>query len=325
MRYAFSLAMGLLIDAAVAGTAIPPAAPSILTAPRTFIFSYETAVTPPEGAQKVRLWIPLPASDSHQTIQNLTITASVPHLTSQEPEYGNTMAYLEASAPFAGPLTVAMSFTATRTENTGGANGGNASRERLLKGDTLAPLDTPELQTIRNKAIGPASAPGEVARKAYDAVLDHMTYDKSGTGWGKGDLRHACAVGKGNCTDFHALFIGLLRASKVPARFEVGFSLPPERGGSEIKGYHCWALYQDPAQGWIPVDASEADKDPAMAEYYFGRHSTNRIKFTMGRDVSLSPRQDGPPLNYFIYPYAEADGKPLDQGVMRKFSFKDLP
>ena len=35
-----------------------------------------------------------------------------------------------------------------------------------------------------------------------------------------------------------------------------------------------------------------------------------------------SPQQ-GPPLNFFIYPYAELDGKPFD-GVTRTFHYEDL-
>lgn len=316
----FGAAAGALWTAFAAG-------PSPLSVERTFRFTYEASVTPPEGAKKVRLWLPVPQSDAHQTIADLRIQGSVPHTAGKDPVYGNEIAFLEASAPFSGPLTATMTFTATRRENAGGPKEGLSAQERalFLKGDALAPLDDPEMLAMREKAVGKATAPGEVARKAYDQVLAHMTYDKSGTGWGRGDLHHACGVGKGNCTDFHALFIGMLRASKIPARFEIGFSLPAERGEGEVKGYHCWALYHDPARGWVPVDASEADKDPALADYYFGRHSTNRLKLTTGRDLVLAPKQDGPPLNYFVHPYAEADGRPLDKEVAKKFWFKDLP
>jgi hypothetical protein len=40
------------------------------------------------------------------------------------------------------------------------------------------------------------------------------------------------------------------------------------------------------------------------------------VQFSTGRDITLSPKQDGPALNYFVYPYVEIDGKPygkLDQ------------
>ena len=51
-----------------------------------------------------------------------------------------------------------------------------------------------------------------------------------------------------------------MRASGVPARFEIGRSVPPESGA--VAGYHCWADFQS-GTTWIPVDASEAWKHPA--------------------------------------------------------------
>jgi len=69
------------------------------------------------------------------------------------------------------------------------------------------------------------------------------------------------------------------------------------------------------------VDASEAWKHPDKKDYFFGAHDDNRLQFTVGRDIRLDPSQQGDPLNYFIYPYAELDGKPF--AVESKFSFQD--
>lgn len=44
-----------------------------------------------------------------------------------------------------------------------------------------------------------------------------MSYDTSGRGWGRGDVVYACKVGKGNCTDFHSLFMALALAEGIPA------------------------------------------------------------------------------------------------------------
>ena len=40
-------------------------------------------------------------------------------------------------------------------------------------------------------------------------MLRSMRYDKTGTGWGHGDVLYACDAKKGNCTDFHSLFIAM--------------------------------------------------------------------------------------------------------------------
>jgi hypothetical protein len=73
--------------------------------------------------------------------------------------------------------------------------------------------------------------------------------------------------------------------------------------------------------GWIPVDASEAWKHPEKKNYFFGAHDDNRVQFTVGRDIHLDPAQQGEPLNYIIYPYAELDGKPFK--LESTFSFQD--
>ena len=46
--------------------------------------------------------------------------------------------------------------------------------------------------------------------------------------------------------------------------------------------------------------------------------------FTRGRDIRFNPAQQGEPLNFFIYPYAEFAGKTFT-GVEYQFSFRDLP
>src|SRR5215469_11914104 len=148
------------------------------------------------------------------------------------------------------------------------------------------------------------------ARAIYDYVVATLRYDKSGTGWGNGDAIRACPAKRGNCTDFHSLLIGMMRAAGIPARFEIGFPLPEEQHDGAVPGYHCWAEFYVEPYGWIPVDASEAWKHQDKKDYFLGEHDANRVQFTVGRDIRLDPPQQGAPLHYFIYPYAEQDGKP---------------
>jgi transglutaminase-like putative cysteine protease len=149
-----------------------------------------------------------------------------------------------------------------------------------------------------------------------------MKYDKSGTGWGHGDTLWACDSKHGNCTDFHSVFISMARAEKIPARFEIGFPLPSDKHSAEIPGYHCWAEFYLDSTGWVPVDISEAWKHQEKHDYFFGAHDVNRMQFTQGRDLKLAPSQEGPPLNYFVYPYVEIGGKEYPN-VSIAFSFED--
>jgi transglutaminase-like putative cysteine protease len=166
------------------------------------------------------------------------------------------------------------------------------------------------------------------ARALYDWVFAHMQYDKSVPGWGLGDIPYCLKIGKGNCTDFHTLFIALARASGIPARWSIGFPLAYGGDGAggeqKVQGYHCWAEFYAPGAGWVPVDISEARKHPELKDYFFGSLSGNRILFTRGRDLLLEPDGSGRRLNYLIYPVARADGRDVS-GVEWTFRYTDLP
>ena len=163
-----------------------------------------------------------------------------------------------------------------------------------------------------------------LGKMLYDLVNNHMKYSKEGIGWGQGDAVWACDSKYGNCSDFHSLFISLARSQKIPSKFEIGFPLPEARGRGEIPGYHCWAKFRPTGKDWIPVDISEANKNPKMKDYYFGNLTEDRITFSTGRDIELVPKQSGDPLNFIVYPYVEVDGKPWPaEKIRRKFSYED--
>ena len=301
---------------------------------RSFEFSYDTVIpTAPQGAHKLRLWIPVPQSDDDQEISSLTIESPVRYALHRDPEYGNRYIYLEA-APRPGtlPLKLRMRFKVKRREHQVPTDRPESSNDavkaessqlaRFLQPDRLVPTDGIIRELAREQTRG-LSRPLDRARAIYNYVVSTMRYDKSGEGWGRGDAIFACNVRRGNCSDFHSLLIGMMRAQGLPARFEIGFPLPTDQHDGEIPGYHCWAQFYLDGVGWVPVDSSEAWKRPALREYFFGAHDENRVLFTRGRDIRFNPAQQAGPLNFFIYPYAELDGKPFE-GTKSQFWFRDL-
>ena len=301
-------------------------------APKTRTFELTYLVTIPDvGGKRLDVWLPSPESDDNQTIEVISVETPFPSKKHQEEKYGNWMYHFGADDPGAGPFVATMKFRVERREVirkdldadvAAMPLDGLAELQKYLGPNRLVPVDGPVKDIADGLAVGEKS-PLRIARALYDHVIEKMRYDKTGEGWGTGSTDWACTAGYGNCTDFHAFFISLARARKIPARFTIGFPLPPERGEGTICGYHCWADFFVPGPGWIPVDISEADKDPELYEYYFGAHSENRVAFTRGRDLQLEPAQKGPPLNYFIYPYAEVDGKPFT-GFETEYRYEDL-
>jgi transglutaminase-like putative cysteine protease len=331
MRPHFVCAPLAVITAVAAYLFIHPAPAGSSLQQRTFDLTYTAEVQEiPAGAKQVEIWLPYPQSDAYQTILKEHITSPYPTKVLTAAEYGNRIVHIEVKDPTAATIPVTMDFTVRRSEHVHNnfsqisASTGEvrpADLQRWLAPDRLVPLDQ-RIREMSAEITTGKSSDLEKARAIYDYVLANMKYDKSGTGWGNGDIYWACDAKRGNCTDFHALFIGLARSAGIPAKFEIGLPVPSDKPGGEIAGYHCWAEFYLKGYGWVPVDASEAWKDPTKRDYFFGAHDANRVQFSIGRDVVLAPPQAGPPLNYFIYPYVEVDGKPYAK-VSKKFTYRD--
>ncbi|HUL35649.1 MAG TPA: transglutaminase-like domain-containing protein [Candidatus Eisenbacteria bacterium] len=324
--------VALLPHSSSAGTARVDPAPS----QRSFSFTYQVHVPSDPDMKTTHLWIPLPQNNTYQSVTGLKIESAVSHSEGHDPEYDNPFyVFTPTPAQAAAGYDVTLTFDATRREHkvdvdtpaaknaTVGPLPNDPLMKRYLEPDKLVPLNGTIAELAKEHTVGDTT-PLEKARHIYEYVVATMRYDKSGTGWGHGDAIWACTSKRGNCTDFHSLFIGMMRSVGIPARFEIGFPLPDGKSEGDIPGYHCWAEFYLHGVGWIPVDASEAWKHPDKHNYFFGAHDDNRVFFTYGRDITLSSQQKGAPLNYFIYPYAEADGQPV-KDLTTHFSFRDLP
>ncbi|KUG06943.1 transglutaminase-like domain-containing protein [Solirubrum puertoriconensis] len=299
---------------------------------RTFGLECKTTISQAAGGV-LELWVPVPRSDASQQIQAVQVEAAYPYEI-VEGRYGNRMLHMRLAQSPATAFTVTLRCQVTRQEHINPLLPRAAMRKlpkpppdpelkRWLGPDRLVPLDD-KIRLWAHEVVAKANAKTDLekARAVYNHVVSTVQYDKSGQGWGRGDIYYACDTRRGNCTDFHAVFIGYCRALGIPARFSIGLPLPPERGTGEVKGYHCWAEFYTKQTGWVPIDASEAAKNPGKREYFFGAHDENRVEFSRGRDLVLTPAQQGEPLNYFVFPYAELNGKPYPE-LSYQYRYRD--
>lgn len=333
MRLALLLSLGLAIACGTARADVPESRSPLAPAPvRRFELTYTAEVKEwPAGVKRLDLWVLLPLPTDVQAVSSVYIT--LPNDFAGEydspPSFGNRFIRLAPSVP--GPFAVTVQCRVERREirvlaPSGGTTAAaraavEASDPQDLRPDRLGVVDD-RIRKLAQEITAGRHGELEQARATYDNVLAHMAYDKTGIGWGRGDTRYACDVGRGNCTDFHALFMSLVRARGIPARFHMGLSVPPHQGEGVLEGYHCWAEFWTPEHGWVPVDASEAWKHPERRDDLFGNLDADRVEFSVGRDLKL-PRMRGEPLSFIAGPYAEADGKPF-AGVEKRVSFREV-
>jgi transglutaminase-like putative cysteine protease len=298
---------------------------------RHVTFHYAFSVSSVQPGQKIELWFPQAHSDQFQDVKILSINSDLPLKKARESRHGNLMFHAVAENATKAEYKFDVAYDVVRHERIGLPRDGvqphliKASlreTDEFLSPDKLVPV-TGKLADIAQKQVEGHNGTLDRARALYDYVFTTMRYDKSGTGWGRGDAEWACDSKRGNCTDFHSVFIAMARSQGIPARFEIGFPLPANKTSGEIAGYHCWAEFYESQYGWVPVDISEAWKDQGKKDYFFGAHDVNRVQFSLGRDLVLNPAQAGEPLNYFVYPYVEVDGKKWGS-VLNDFSFADV-
>ena len=182
------------------------------------------------------------------------------------------------------------------------------------------------------------------ARAIYDWIVENTVRDQGVKGCGVGDIRGMLEMKNlsGKCADLNALFVGLARASGLPARDLYGLRVAPSSqfpslgraGGDVTTAQHCRAEVWADGYGWIPVDPADVRKlmleegkaslaDPYVAkarEALFGSWEMNWIAYNDAHDVAL-PGAKGKPLPFLMYPQAEVAGTRLDSLDPAKFKY----
>jgi hypothetical protein len=329
------------------------AAPAAMGTSRTFEFTYNTAVDVTADNATVDIWLPIPQSSDVQTVEVLSMSEGLTAV--DDTNYGNKIAYGHWEGVKAGKLELSMKFKISRKEWTTNFRGVGATVISAdAQGKFARDLGSNRTINLESELVNGAFAdvqklwegcpPGiadfpahtgntvRQARRIYDYVLDSMWYEKRpDTAWGNGDADWACDSRYGNCTDFHSLFLALCRKSGIPARFEMGFSIPGARSfdaDAKVPGYHCWAMFYCEGTGWIPVDISEADKHPHMSEYYFGALTEDRFTATVGRDLTPPTLPAGQKefgsINFLVYPVCDINGENAGGAVSKSFAYRDV-
>jgi transglutaminase-like putative cysteine protease len=210
-----------------------------------------------------------------------------------------------------------------------------AELQYCLRPTRLLPTDGIVKSTAAEITKG-AKTDVEKARAIYEWIVDNTFRNPKTQGCGLGDIRFMLESRDfgGKCADLNALYVGLARASGLPAREVYGIRVAKSELGykslgtaSEVvtKAQHCRAEVYLKEHGWVPVDPADVRKvvleeppgnrplDDDMVKKararLFGSWEMNWIAYNFAHDVAL-PGSLGTPLPFLMYPQAEtADGR----------------
>jgi len=295
--------------------AIAPASSQAAPMTRAYDLSWSIHVSQvAHGARQAKVCIAIPQTLPEQRVTRLEIESPYGHKVVRDATFHNQVAEIDVPNP-PDSFTVSLSAHVERAPvESRPAKLSSKERALCLRREALVSL-SPRIHAIADQIA-------DTNHDRYEYVLSNMEYDKTAPGWGHGDSERACDVRKGNCTDFHSLFMSLSRAKGVPTIFEMGYPMDPKGETAQAGGYHCWAwFYDDAVKHWTPVDISEARKHSDRADFFFGHLDADRVTFSRGRDIVL-PGMKGAPLNYLpVGAYVEVDGKAQSEGVGRLLSY----
>lgn len=311
---------------------------------RTFEVTTRVEILFPEGASRV--WLPVPSvnSDWQKTVDNAwSGNAEVMKLL-HDGKWGAGIFYAEWPNARKDPVVELYSRFSTR-DRAVDFSAPPVSVARLAPEDRALytaptehiPLDGIVKETARDVTRG-ASTDFDKAKAIYEWIVDNTFRDPKVRGCGLGDIKTMLETGNlgGKCADINALYVGLARASGLPARDVYGVRVAKSEFGYRslsanpadiTRAQHCRAEVFLSGFGWVPVDPADVRKvvleeraqpttlaDPlvqAVRPKLFGAWEMNWLAFNTANDIALPHAKSGR-ITYFMYPQAETAAGRVD-------------
>jgi len=324
------------------GTASAQATPQSAPAWRIFEINTRVEVLKPAGTTRVWLPVPLIADTEYQkALGNQWNAEGGQAALSQDAKSATGIVSAEWESGAKPVLTLTSRFATMNRSvdfSKAGNSAGSVRKEELqyfLQPSELIPIDGIVKSTAMDITKGTKSDLDK-ARAIYEWIVENTYRDPKTRGCGIGDIKFMLdnkSLG-GKCADLNALYVGLARASGLPARDVYGVRVADSRNGfrslgkSEVitKAQHCRAEVYLSSYGWVPVDPADVRKvileeEPGKLltlddervkkarKLLFGAWEMNWVGYNYSHDVRLPASTKGA-VAFFMYPQCEtAEGR----------------
>jgi len=303
---------------------------------RTFELVTRVELASPAGVG--RAWLPLPSvSAEYQKPGDNTWTGNAQVMrATTDGKSGAGILYVKWAEAQAAPVVELTSRFQTQdrahdwSRKTPGQESAAALRE-WIKPTDLMPTDGIVRETAAEITRGKHEDVDRV-RAVYDWILANTYREPKVRGCGVGDIKAMLETRNfgGKCGDINGLFVGLVRASGIPARDIYGIRVAPSTFGYKALGagtanvsraQHCRAEVYLKEHGWVAMDPADVGKvareetsawlkidDPiveVVRPKLFGGWEGNWLAYNYAHDVALPEATQGGRLGFFMYPQAE--------------------
>lgn len=304
--------------------------------PVTYDVDFSVAVTAPYHTETLKVWLPIPQSDSAQEVvggEINTFPMEVAPRYGVEPKYGNKFAYFEFSHP-EGAQLIRHRFQIKVWELHWELDPKRIVTVRewpesfapYLANESQAVVLNDGMDRLLSEIVPRRSRSYQDIASVMQWVDSHFTYDHVQASLQASSL-HAFERQRGHCSDYHGFCAAMGRAIGYPTRVTYGINPFPKNSPS-----HCKLEIFLPPYGWVSFDVSETQKLAALIRKNEELTTAEKQKLiaaasqrllggfrdntwflqTRGTDYELEP-----PATRRVAVvrtiYAEADGKPLPE------------
>ena len=308
-------------------------------------FEVTTRLEIADAGTGTRAWVPVPSvnTDWQQSLES-TWSGNLREAALQaDPVYGARMVCASWPDDEKAPMIEVVSRIRSRDRGLDWSRKRKVDADALelalnLEATDLIPTDGIVADTAA-KIVAGKKTDVERTRAIYDWIVTHTYREPTVRGCGVGNIKAMLETGNmgGKCADLNALFVGLCRASKIPARDVYGIRVAKSAfgykelgaGSNDIsKAQHCRAEVWLEDYGWVAMDPADVAKvmrletkewfrDPhndvtePVYRALFGAWEGNWMGYNDAHDVVL-PGASGPKLAFLMYPQAETKRERVD-------------
>ncbi len=310
-------------------------------------FELTTHVTVPIAKGVTRLWLPVPdiETDWQRVLgHSWTGNATVARIAADAGR-NVRMLYAEFASDGPAPELTLTSRLQTRNRVVDWQRTRSPAEDPALLRANLAPTELLPTDGIVKETATQATKGAkhdlDKVRGIYDWVIANAHREPKTRGCGTGDIETMLETGNlgGKCADLNAIFVGLCRASGIPARDVYGLRLAPSAFGykelganpANLKGaQHCRAEVYLPEHGWLAMDPADVLKvmrqetpewlkdvdHPVVAPVnkgLFGNWEGNWVGWNTAHDIRLPGSSGRSTLPFLMYPNGENAGGRFDE------------